>query len=85
MDVALAKITHLRQEIDQKFGKHQDARTRLRGILDTADTGLLREHTIQLCSEQIMLDTPSIGSRPVSLLLRLGYPMTRSLQKRQFA
>lgn len=69
MDVALAKITHLRQEIEQKFCKHQDARTRLRGILDTADTGLLREHTIQLCSEQIMLDTPQYWLSPCLVAL----------------
>jgi len=82
MDVALAKITHVRQEVEQKFGKHQDARTRLRGILDTADTGLLREHTIELCSEQIMLDTPKYWLSPCLVALAAWISNNEELARR---
>lgn len=69
VDIALAKITHVRQELESKFSKHADARVRLRGILENADSGLLRENTIEFCSEQILLDTPKYWLAPCLVAL----------------
>lgn len=66
---SLTEIVRVRQELEQKFGKHAEARKRLHGILDTADTGLLREYTIASCSEQIMLDTPKYWLSPCLVAL----------------
>jgi len=66
---SLTEVIRVRQELEQKFGKHAEARKRLHGILDTADTGLLREFTIASCSEQIMLDTPKYWLSPCLVAL----------------
>jgi len=66
---ALTEIVRVRQELEQKYGKHAEARNRLHGILDTVDTGLLREFTIASCSEQIMLDTPKYWLSPCLVAL----------------
>jgi len=82
VSVALAKITHVRQELDQKFGKHYEARLRLRGILDTSDMELLREHTIVACSEQIMLDTPKYWLSPNLVALAAWIANNENLAKK---
>ena len=64
LQFAATEIVRVRQELDEKFGKHAESRIRLRGILDTTDSGLLREHTVQSCSEQIILDTPEYWLAP---------------------
>ena len=69
LQFAATEIVRIRQELDEKFGKHADSRIRLRGILDSTDAGLLREHTIHSCSEQIMLDTPKYWLAPCLVAL----------------
>lgn len=69
LQFAATEIVRIRQELDEKFGKHADSRIRLRGILDSTDAGLLREHTVHSCSEQIMLDTPKYWLAPCLVAL----------------
>jgi len=79
---AITEIVRVRQELDQKFGKHAEARKRLQGILDTVDTGLLREFTIASCSEQIMLDTPKYWLSPCLVALAAWISNNDDLAKR---
>lgn len=76
---ALTEIVRIRQELDQKFGKHEEARTRLKGILDSAGTGLLREFTVASCSEQVMLDTPKYWLAPCLVALAAWISNDKSL------
>lgn len=76
---ALTEIVRIRQELDQKFGKHAEARTRLKGILDSAGTGLLRDFTVASCSEQVMLDTPKYWLSPCLVALAAWISNDKSL------
>ena len=82
---AITEIIRVRQELDEKFGKHAEARIRLRGILDTAETGLLREFTIASCSEQIMLDTPKYWLAPSLVALAAWISNDKDLAQKAVA
>lgn len=82
---AITEIIRIRQELEEKFGKHAEARIRLRGILDTAETGLLREFTIASCSEQIMLDTPKYWLAPTLVALAAWISNNKDLAQKAVA
>lgn len=82
---AITEIIRVRQELDDKYGKHAEARIRLRGILDTAETGLLREFTIASCSEQIMLDTPKYWLAPSLVALAAWISNDKDLAQKAVA
>ncbi len=69
LQLAVTEIVRVTQALEDGFGNYELSRTRLLTILSSTDSGMLREHVISSCSEQIMMDTPDYWLAPCLVAL----------------
>ncbi len=61
---AITEIVRVRQEIEQKYGKYQEVRDSMMGILQANDHALVTKSTISRISEELMISTPQYWLAP---------------------
>jgi hypothetical protein len=66
---AETRVITVRQELDKKYGHHDIVRRRTTGILQATDVALVRQETMQVAGEQIMLDAPRYWLAPAMVAL----------------
>ena len=66
---ALSDQNVLQQELEHRFGRHQMIRRYVTGILQAADTSLVRQETMQNCTEELMVAVPHYWLAPALIAL----------------
>ncbi len=66
---AETRLVQIRQDIEKKFGHHDQIRRTTLGILQATDLGLVRKDTITFASEELMLSTPGYWLAPCLVAL----------------
>ena len=61
---AKAKIIHVHQKVQQQFGKNDDVRQYLTGILEASDLSLVKQKVIDNCTEELMISCPGYWLAP---------------------
>ena len=61
---ALTEIVRVRQELEQKFGKYQEVRDSMLGILQANDNALVGPESIVRVAEELMIATPNYWLAP---------------------
>ena len=61
---AISEIIRVRQELEQKFGKYQEVRDSMIGILQANDNALVGADTIVRVAEELMIATPKYWLAP---------------------
>ena len=61
---AISEIIRVRQELEQKFGKYQEVRDSMIGILQANDNALVGADTIVRVAEELMIATPRYWLAP---------------------
>ena len=61
---AITEIIRVRQEVEQRFGHHQQVRDTMLGILQAVDNGIVSQDVIGKVSEELMLNTPEYWLAP---------------------
>lgn len=61
---AKAKIIHVRQELNEKFGVNDIVRQYLTGILEASDLTIVKQRVIDNCTEELMLQSPGYWLTP---------------------
>jgi hypothetical protein len=62
--IAETRLVKTRQEIEKRFGSHDEVRKRTTGILRSVDAALVREETIRTATEELMLACPRYWLAP---------------------
>ena len=79
---ALTEIIRVRQELEQKFGKYQEVRDSMIGILQANDHGLVTTNTISRVSEELMIATPKYWLSPCVIALSAWISNNEELAKK---
>lgn len=79
---AITKIIRVRQELEQKFGTHQQVRDYMLGILQATDLGLITKSTISKCTEQLMISAPKYWLAPALIALAAWISDDKALAER---
>lgn len=79
---AITEIIRVRQELEQKFGTHQQVREYMLGILQATDLGLITKSTISKCTEQLMISAPKYWLAPALIALAAWISDDRALAER---
>ena len=61
---AKAKIIHVHQKVQEQFGKNDDVRQYLTGILEASDLSLVKQKVIDNCTEELMISCPGYWLAP---------------------
>ena len=61
---AKAKIIHVHQKVQQQFGRNDDVRQYLTGILEASDLSLVKQKVIDNCTEELMISCPGYWLAP---------------------
>jgi hypothetical protein len=56
IQLATSRITQVRQELEKRFGHHDEVRRHAPGILQAMDVGIVREETMRTKAEELMLN-----------------------------
>lgn len=79
---ALTEIIRVRQELEQKFGKYQEVRDSMLGILQANDAKLVTTSAISRISEELMISTPNYWLAPCVVALAAWISNNEELAKR---
>lgn len=79
---AISEIVRVRQELEQKFGKYQQVRDSMLGILQANDHALVTKSTISKVSEELMIATPQYWLSPCVIAISAWISDNRELAKR---
>lgn len=79
---ALTEIVRVRQEIDNKFGTHNDIRMTMIGILQATDKALVTQKTISRVSEELMISAPNYWLAPCLIAVAAWIGNDRELADR---
>ena len=79
---AITEVIRVRQELEQKFGTHQQVREYMLGILQATDLGLITKSTISKCTEQLMISAPKYWLAPALIALAAWISDDRALAER---
>ncbi len=66
---AITEVIRVRQEVEQKFGKYQEVRDHMLGILQATDDNLVSAATILKSSEELMLNNSEYWLAPCLIAL----------------
>lgn len=66
---ALSDQVTLQQELEQRFSRHQRVRYFVTGILQAADTSLVKKETMAECTEELMVSVPHYWLAPALIAL----------------
>ncbi len=66
---AVTEIIRVRQEVEQRFGHHQQVRDAMLGILQAVDSGIVSQESIGRVSEELMINTPEYWLAPCVVAL----------------
>ena len=61
---AKAKIVHVHQQVQEKFGANDDVRQYLTGILEATDLSIVKQRVIDHCTEELMISCPGYWLAP---------------------
>ncbi|MBL4935562.1 hypothetical protein JK636_07290 [Clostridium sp. YIM B02515] len=64
LEVALANIIKIRQELEKKYGHYDEVRRTTTGILQADDLGIVRKDTISTATEELMISNPNYWLAP---------------------
>ena len=79
---AISEIIRVRQELEQKFGKYQEVRDSMIGILQANDHALVTKKTIARVSEELMIATPKYWLAPCVIAISAWISNDQELAKR---
>lgn len=79
---ALTEIIRVRQELEQKYGKYQEVRDAMVGILQANDHALVTKNTIARVSEELMIATPKYWLAPCVIAISAWISDDQELAKR---
>lgn len=79
---AISEIIRVRQELEQKFGKYQEVRDSMIGILQANDHALVTKSTIARVSEELMISTPKYWLAPCVIAISAWISNDPELAKR---
>ena len=79
---AISEIIRVRQELEQKFGKYQEVRDSMIGILQANDHALVTKNTIARVSEELMISTPKYWLAPCVIAISAWISNDQELAKR---
>jgi len=79
---AISEIIRVRQELEQKFGKYQEVRDSMIGILQANDHALVNPETITKVSEELMISTPKYWLAPCVIAIAAWIANDQTLAKR---
>lgn len=79
---AISEIIRVRQELEQKFGKYQEVRDSMIGILQANDHALVTTNTIARVSEELMISTPKYWLAPCVIAISAWISNDQDLAKR---
>jgi len=66
---AATELVRVQQEIEQRFGHHDIVRRATTGILQATDVQIIRQNTMHMVTEQLMITTPSYWLAPALVAL----------------
>ncbi len=72
LQLAETRIVKVRQEIERRFGHHDDVRRRVTGILQATDLAIVRAETVRTTAEELMLGAPRYWLAP-GLVALMGW------------
>jgi hypothetical protein len=64
LQLAETRIVKVRQELERRFGHHDEVRRRVTGILQAADLRVVRAETVRSTAEELMLGAPGYWLAP---------------------
>ena len=76
---AVTEIVRIRQELDMKFGKHEEVRQHMIGILQASELSMIKEDTIAHCTEELMIACPNYWLAPCVIAIAAWMGNNRSL------
>lgn len=82
---AQARQIRLRQELDKKFGHHDEVRRHVTGILQAADLRIVRQDTVATATESLMLSAPRYWLAPALVALAAWLRDDKALAERAVA
>ena len=82
MQEALQDRVELRQELDRRFSRHREIRKYVTGILQAADSSLVRQETIRNCTEELMVAVPHYWLAPALIALSAWLNNDRKLAEK---
>ncbi|MEF3695262.1 MAG: hypothetical protein V3576_07945 [Candidatus Cloacimonadota bacterium] len=85
LQLAETRIVKVRQELDKRFGVHDEVRRHAVGILQAADLSMIRTETILTRAEEMMLNAPRYWLAPCLIALAAWLGDNRSLAEKAIA
>ena len=85
LQLAETRIVKVRQELERRFGHHDEVRRRVTGILQATDVALVRAETVRTTAEELMLGAPRYWLAPGLVALMAWIVGERDLADRALA
>ena len=82
---AKARIVHVRQQLQNKFGGNDLVRKYLSGILEASDISIVRNSIIKKCTEEVMISCPEYWLAPCLVALAAWIDDNKELADRAIA
>ena len=82
LQLAETRLVKVRQELEKTFGYHEEVRRHTSGILQAADLSIVRQETIKIAAEELMLKAPRYWLAPGLIALSAWLNDNRSLAER---
>jgi hypothetical protein len=85
LQLAETRIVKVRQELERRFGHHDEVRRRVTGILQATDVAIVRAETVRTTAEELMLGAPRYWLAPGLVALMAWIVGERDLADRALA
>jgi len=82
---AATRVIEARQELEKKFGHHDQVRRTATGILQATDVAIVREETMRTAGEELMLACPGYWLAPALVALTSWVQDNRALAEKGLA
>ena len=82
---AKARIVHVRQQLQSKFGGNDLVRKYLSGILEASDISIVKNSIIKKCTEEVMISCPEYWLAPCLVALAAWIDDNKALAERAIA
>ena len=82
---AKARIVHVRQQLQSRFGGNDLVRKYLSGILEASDISIVKNSIIKKCTEEVMISCPEYWLAPCLVALAAWIDDNRALAERAIA
>ncbi|HLX06502.1 MAG TPA: hypothetical protein VKY89_01430 [Thermoanaerobaculia bacterium] len=85
LQLAETRIVKVRQELERRFGHHDEVRRRAAGILQATDVAIIRAATVRTTAEELMLGAPRYWLAPGLVALMAWIVDERDIADRALA